>query len=150
MRLSHSSTQGRLALGLQWSEEQWRHTARPVAARLQHVFQARRAPHPAENVVARPGETHTSRPPPDNADTGREQTGAPPAWPSVAPSTTHHTPTQHNTQSDISTRYSPEWEDNFPRTEMHSTAELSWLETDIFFMTITIFLLDIFLYIYQG
>ena len=83
----------------------------PVAARLQHVFQARRAPHPAENVVARPGETHTSRPPPDNADTGREQTGAPPGrGQPVFSSTTHHTPTQH-TLTYISTRNSKEWED---------------------------------------
>ena len=63
----------------------------PVAARLQHVFQARRAPHPAENVVARAGETHTSRAPADNADTGREQTGAPPPPPPAPTDGAQHT-----------------------------------------------------------
>ena len=89
-----------------------------AALRLPHVWQARRAPHPAENVVARPGESHTTRPPPDNADTGREQTRAPPppppGWPSVGPTTTHHTT---HSQSDI-----------YISIELRGTAQLTGTE----------------------
>ena len=85
---SHSSTLARLGLALHTAR--WRQRVSPVAAGSLHVFQARRAPHPAENVVARAGETHTSRAPADNADTGREQTGAPPPPPPAHKTTQTH------------------------------------------------------------
>ena len=85
----HSSTLGRLGLALHTAR--WRQRVSPVAAGSLHVFQARRAPHPAENVVARAGETHTSRAPADNADTGREQTGAPPPPPPAPTDGAQHT-----------------------------------------------------------
>lgn len=86
---SHSSTLARLGLALHTAR--WRQRVSPVAAGSLHVFQARRAPHPAENVVARAGETHTSRAPADNADTGREQTGAPPPPPPAPTDGAQHT-----------------------------------------------------------
>ena len=86
---SHSSTLARPGLALHTAR--WRQRVSPVAAGSLHVFQARRAPHPAENVVARAGETHTSRAPADNADTGREQTGAPPPPPPAPTDGAQHT-----------------------------------------------------------
>ena len=86
---SHSSTLARLGLALHTAR--WRQRVSPVAAGSLHVFQARRAPHPAENVVARAGETHTSRAPADNADTGREQTRAPPPPPPAPTDGAQHT-----------------------------------------------------------